>query len=108
MCCRKDGDRNEETTTGTVASTGRTTRTQAGVVIKPSKQFADMMEATASTTTQASSKREKSSTEKTQQGTKSALLAAKAKTEDLRVWVSCDKCGKWRALPSTNEHIYRV
>lgn len=22
-------------------------------------------------------------------------------SEDLRVWVECDRCGKWRALPST-------
>ena len=56
----------------------RATRLQTGATIKPNKNLID--------STDTIVKKEKTSSDT---------------PEDVRVWVICDKCGKWRALPPT-------
>lgn len=105
---KRDGDfsdDDQEAVTTAIAGTitgrtsGRSSRASASTKAAPLSSASD-------NTTGASSSKDGSAdaNKASKQKTAAQLVAEKIKAreeEDLRVWVECDKCGKWRALPAT-------
>jgi hypothetical protein len=85
-----DDDKGQENASTSTSSRSRPSRSGAVASSKPSSSSIDS--AVTDPKTKAPAK------------TASQLAAEKIKAheqEDLRVWVECDKCGKWRALPAS-------